>query len=264
MLTPDSIVPDPTNPQSLNRYSYGYNNPIKYVDPSGHVVELPCLYCDLDIDISGWSDLSVNAASVVCFFAGCHVDREGGSITGPTHQEWIDNSLVNLANPLAITGNSIVTYAGKSFVREHLDNVLMRGKKYAIEAAGNLVERLPGKVKQYDIIRYGAQSLRRGSGLEAHHGVMDAWFRGNKFSGYMTNNAPAMMLDPADHAKASQHYTEWAIERFGSTKNVDWTVVTRDEMMNLSKEMFDAAGVPQQAQENYYATFWHYINTITE
>ena len=37
MLTPDSIVPNPTNPQSFNRYSYGYNNPVKYRDPSGHI-----------------------------------------------------------------------------------------------------------------------------------------------------------------------------------------------------------------------------------
>jgi RHS repeat-associated protein len=35
-LSADSIVPEPTNPQGLNRYSYGYNHPVKYVDPSGH------------------------------------------------------------------------------------------------------------------------------------------------------------------------------------------------------------------------------------
>jgi len=33
---PDSIVPDPANSQSLNRYSYALNNPIRYNDPSGH------------------------------------------------------------------------------------------------------------------------------------------------------------------------------------------------------------------------------------
>ncbi len=35
----DTIVPQPGNPQSFNRYSYTLNNPVKYRDPSGHVVE---------------------------------------------------------------------------------------------------------------------------------------------------------------------------------------------------------------------------------
>ncbi len=32
----DTIVPEPGNPQSLNRYSYVLNNPLKYTDPTGH------------------------------------------------------------------------------------------------------------------------------------------------------------------------------------------------------------------------------------
>ncbi|MBI1879533.1 MAG: hypothetical protein HYR94_15160, partial [Chloroflexi bacterium] len=35
-ISPDPIIPDYFKPQSLNRYSYAYNNPIKYNDPSGH------------------------------------------------------------------------------------------------------------------------------------------------------------------------------------------------------------------------------------
>jgi hypothetical protein len=38
-LQPDSIVPQPGNPQDLNRYSYVRNNPLKYVDPTGHWTE---------------------------------------------------------------------------------------------------------------------------------------------------------------------------------------------------------------------------------
>ncbi len=35
-LSADTIVPSPGNPQSLNRYAYTLNNPIAYVDPTGH------------------------------------------------------------------------------------------------------------------------------------------------------------------------------------------------------------------------------------
>jgi RHS repeat-associated protein len=34
-LSPDTLVPEPGNPQSLNRYSYVRNNPLRLVDPSG-------------------------------------------------------------------------------------------------------------------------------------------------------------------------------------------------------------------------------------
>jgi hypothetical protein len=35
-VQPDTVVPEPGNPQALNRYTYVNNNPLKYTDPSGH------------------------------------------------------------------------------------------------------------------------------------------------------------------------------------------------------------------------------------
>ena len=37
-ITPDTIIPDPANPQDLNRYSYVRNNPVRYTDPTGHCI----------------------------------------------------------------------------------------------------------------------------------------------------------------------------------------------------------------------------------
>ena len=47
-IQPDSIIPDLTNSQAWNRYSYVANNPLKYIDPTGHIIEeprnpLPCI-----------------------------------------------------------------------------------------------------------------------------------------------------------------------------------------------------------------------------
>jgi len=38
-VSADTILPDLTNPQALNRFSYVYNNPVKYSDSTGHCVD---------------------------------------------------------------------------------------------------------------------------------------------------------------------------------------------------------------------------------
>ncbi|RMG41122.1 MAG: hypothetical protein D6719_09140 [Candidatus Dadabacteria bacterium] len=35
-LQPDSVIPDPSNPQALNPYTYVNNNPVNNIDPDGH------------------------------------------------------------------------------------------------------------------------------------------------------------------------------------------------------------------------------------
>lgn len=58
-MTPDSIVPYPTDPQSLNRYSYVQNNPVNRIDPSGN----------FDFEFGGFN---------FCIF-GCDGGSGGGS-----------------------------------------------------------------------------------------------------------------------------------------------------------------------------------------
>jgi RHS repeat-associated protein len=74
-VQPDTMLPDPYNPQALNRYSYALNNPVKYTDPSGHfvdiVVDAGFLLMDLDDIRTGnadkWTYIGL-ATDVVCAF----------------------------------------------------------------------------------------------------------------------------------------------------------------------------------------------------
>ena len=38
-LSANTIVPEPGNPQSLNRYSWVLGNPLRFIDPTGHFTE---------------------------------------------------------------------------------------------------------------------------------------------------------------------------------------------------------------------------------
>ena len=47
MLSPDIAIQDLYNQQAYNRYSYCLNNPLRFTDPSGYVVEIPPEYINL-------------------------------------------------------------------------------------------------------------------------------------------------------------------------------------------------------------------------
>jgi RHS repeat-associated protein len=40
-ISPDTIIPDPARLIDYNRYLYGYGNPVKYNDPTGHETSKP-------------------------------------------------------------------------------------------------------------------------------------------------------------------------------------------------------------------------------
>jgi RHS repeat-associated protein len=73
-LSADTIVPDPMNPQSYNRYPYVYNNPTRYTDPSGHCAAgdddcwlyLENHFCqNIGCSVEGWSSrVIVNENSI--------------------------------------------------------------------------------------------------------------------------------------------------------------------------------------------------------
>jgi RHS repeat-associated protein len=102
-VSADTLVPEPGNPQSLNRYSYVNNSPLRFNDPTGHSRPLPpCSICQVEIDTSNWSDLAKGLAVPLSFLTGFHADREQNLVTGPTEQEWMESSLTNMVTPIGM------------------------------------------------------------------------------------------------------------------------------------------------------------------
>ena len=61
MLSPDIVIQDEQNSQAYNRYSYCFNNPLRYTDPSGYITTIPpefenYYYPDLIGDFKAYKD----------------------------------------------------------------------------------------------------------------------------------------------------------------------------------------------------------------
>jgi RHS repeat-associated protein len=55
-IQPDTIIPDPYNTLDWNRYAYARSNPLKYVDPTGHIPGPPP-FCPFGCTIWDYSDV---------------------------------------------------------------------------------------------------------------------------------------------------------------------------------------------------------------
>lgn len=83
-ITPDTVIPGVYNPMAWNRYSYVLNNPLRYLDPSGHFWDD---FCDWVED--NWKTIvaivavvAVIALTVVTFGAGALIGVGVGMVVG--------------------------------------------------------------------------------------------------------------------------------------------------------------------------------------
>jgi len=139
-VTPDSIVPNMFDPQDLNRYSYCRNNPLIYVDPSGHSFG-PSRPGEKEDSINGkgpvrdgsWTDLSDwadkwkehVAEKVIEIISKTYIGRKALKATGFTLQidskkgGYVENNIAHLEaeinKPIADYVNSFAHELGHAY-----------------------------------------------------------------------------------------------------------------------------------------------------
>lgn len=119
-----------------------------------------------------------------------------------------------------------------------------------------------GGASEFKVGRHGDMPSPRPTGTESHHGVMSAWMKKN-FPKYVSNDAPAVLMSTEAHNATRGIYNRWraaATERMGGT--FDWGKVTETEMKALSKQMFDAAKVPEAVRKEYWSQWNSYRKSI--
>ena len=88
-ITADSIVQAPYDPQSLNRYSYCRNNPINYVDPSGHKWSWGNFWKSLlGAFVGAIVTILTAGAGAPLWIAGMAGGMTGGAVTGGLQGGW--------------------------------------------------------------------------------------------------------------------------------------------------------------------------------
>jgi RHS repeat-associated protein len=201
-VSADTVVPEYTNPQALNRYAYTYNNPLRFVDPSGHLVPpRSCWVCGLQIDISGWPAFAKRLASVVGSATDFHVDLEQSLITGPTEQEWIEPSLTNMVNPIGMVEVPVANVGGR-LIQEGVEQVGEGTAQKAAEQGLNAFSRTAEfGIKPYNQLK----KLTKGLGLRAHHLIEKRFAKGLDLP---PGKIPSVALTPEEHQAFTNAWRE--------------------------------------------------------
>ena len=182
-VQPDTIVPNPGNPQDLNRYAYVRNNPLRYVDDSGRLPIVPLLIAGgiivLKVVDYGWTAYDVYQSGRVLanplatdeekLIAGFNIVLSVGPEAAEP-DDWLPTSLPldDLARRGVVAGLREAIQegglrAGVRFIRETVG-----------EAAPQVIRHLydQGLFREVRSAREWRQILRgvRGeAGLEVHH-----------------------------------------------------------------------------------------------
>jgi hypothetical protein len=219
------------------------NRPLNYIDPTGHAQIAPddggvgCLAkitCKTDdvwraYEVSGGNDQEKKQERASKRLEQAYWDHQEG-----------DAALAKDTTVVAEGVSASVDFAAQNSV------------------GGAGVRSAFTRYRQYDVVPYKTDI--KDSGLQKHHGILDKWASSNNIAGYSKDQAPAILLTPTQHDLTRSEFAKWRTVKTGSpTGPVDWSKMSVGDAHELSTRMFNAAGVPAEAQARYFAAFQKYL-----
>jgi hypothetical protein len=182
-LSPDTVMPDPANPQNLNRYGYVGNNPLRFVDPTGHAGEsawdLPAcgtedFVCRTKPDGSVWKTKPDGDKNIDWeMLKGA--DNTGGGLTAAGWDALVPKGLEAFPRPGEVrcldpdSGQYCFAFlpVGPFLMPVHLkDFNVPGGEDAARDGARGTVRRMTGESRSGGGLRAAAGELLRKLGLE--------------------------------------------------------------------------------------------------
>ena len=141
-ISADTIVQDYNNPQSLNRYTYVLNNPLKYTDPTGHWFDLVVEVFSIGFDIqqmvsdpslgnAGYLALDVALAFVPLVPGVAGVSAKGVSHSGDALKVIKDftSNVDNIKSAIRLGIKNPWSFRGKLQMLTGMSDEMVKGKE---------------------------------------------------------------------------------------------------------------------------------------
>ncbi len=219
-ISPDTMLPNPNNPQGINRYAYGLNSPLEYKDPSGHWVESA-----LDIAFIAYDlyDIQQNGLN---WENGLSLVADVGGLIVP----------VATGGGLAVRAAFHADDAAK--IVSHADEVVDAAK--ALSRVDNTVDAAKGlsafsRAAEFGIKPYNELTkLTKGTGLEAHH-LIEKRFATTL--GLKAGKIPSIALTAIEHQEFTNAWRQ-LIGYVTDNKALTTATATREDIWAAAQQIY--------------------------
>ncbi len=259
-ISPDTIIPDPGNPQDLNRYSYVRNNPVRYTDPTGHCVfGVDTLVC---IAVGG-----AVVGGIIGYGTQVHRNLQSGMDLGEALRTDISAEPIIkgalLGSTIAVGGAYVATALGVGGTGAAAAGGAATVAGGAVQAAGadgdytNEVAPLANggyntlsRAADFGIKSFNAlRDAVRGNGLQRHHIIEQRFAPGLRLN---PGQMPSVVLTPEEHQRFTNLWHD-AIPYINSGQPLNTLTATREQIWLAAQKIY--ADYPDLLEAAYRTLF---------